>query len=118
MINLFRNNGHYRSVSASYKAPIYVWRAPGSRASSVGIATDYGLDAQGSIPGRDKRFFLYSTAPTLVRIQWVSGVLSPGVKRPRREADHLHPSNAKVKNGGAIPPLPHIFTPWCLINEA
>jgi hypothetical protein len=25
--------------------------------SSVGIATDYGLDSWGSIPGRDKRFF-------------------------------------------------------------
>jgi hypothetical protein len=31
-----------------------------------------------------------------------------GVQRPRREADHSPPSTAEVKNGGAIPPLPHI----------
>jgi hypothetical protein len=30
----------------------------------------------------------------------------PGVKWPGREADNLLPTNAKVKNGGAIPPLP------------
>jgi len=27
-------------------------------------------------------------------IQWVPGNFSPGVKRPGREADHLHPSSA------------------------
>jgi hypothetical protein len=32
----------------------------------------------------------------------------PGVKRPGREADHSPPSNAEVKNGGAIPPLSHM----------
>jgi len=26
------------------------------------------------------------------------GAVSPGVKRPRREADHSPPSNAEVKN--------------------
>jgi hypothetical protein len=36
-------------------------------------------------------------------IQWV-----PGVKRQGREADGHSPSfSAEVKNGGAIPPLPH-----------
>jgi hypothetical protein len=39
-------------------------------------------------------------------LQWVLGTISPGVKRPGREADHSLPSSAKVKNGGAIPPLP------------
>jgi hypothetical protein len=34
--------------------------------------------------------------------------VSPGVKRQGREADHSPPSNAEVKNGGAIPPLSHI----------
>jgi hypothetical protein len=42
---------------------------------------------------------LYTTVP---------GVLSPGVKRPGREADHSPLSSAEVKNGGAIPPLPHM----------
>jgi hypothetical protein len=31
-----------------------------------------------------------------------------GVKELRREADKSHPSSAEVKNGGAIPPLPHM----------
>jgi hypothetical protein len=30
-------------------------------------------------------------------IQWVPGALSPGVKRPEREAEHLPPSSAEVK---------------------
>jgi hypothetical protein len=38
---------------------------------------------------------LGSTKPL---IQWVSGALSLGVKRPGREADHLPPSSAAVKN--------------------
>jgi hypothetical protein len=39
-------------------------------------------------------------------IQWAQGVLSSGIKRPGREADHCPPFNAEVKNDGAIPPLP------------
>jgi hypothetical protein len=35
--------------------------------------------------------------PTQPPIQWVPGALSLGVKRPGREADHLHPSSAEVK---------------------
>jgi hypothetical protein len=34
-------------------------------------------------------------------------LLSPEVKRQGREADHSPLSRAEVKNGGAIPPLPH-----------
>jgi hypothetical protein len=37
---------------------------------------------------------LGSTQPP---IQWVPGALSPGVKRPRREADHSPAASAKVK---------------------
>jgi hypothetical protein len=33
----------------------------------------------------------------------------PVVKRTVREADHSPPSSAQFKNGGAVPPLPHIF---------
>jgi hypothetical protein len=35
--------------------------------------------------------------------QWV-----PGVKLSGYECDHSYPSNANVKNGGAIPPVPHM----------
>jgi hypothetical protein len=32
----------------------------------------------------------------------------PVVKWPGREADHLRPPNSEMKNGGAVPPLPHV----------
>jgi hypothetical protein len=35
-----------------------------------------------------------------------------GVKRPGCASDQSLPSSSKVKNGGYIPPLPHIFS-WC-----
>ena len=50
-----------------------VWRGPGS---SVGIATDYGLDGPGSNPGGDKIFRLPRLAlgPTQPPVKWVPGL--------------------------------------------
>jgi hypothetical protein len=56
-------------------------------------------------------YFTVSTPalePTQPPIQRVPGALSPGVKRLGDEAGHSPPCIAKVKNGGAIPPLPHM----------
>jgi hypothetical protein len=37
--------------------------------------------------------------PTQSPVQWVQGVLSPGVKaRPGRDADHSPPSSAEIEN--------------------
>jgi hypothetical protein len=67
-----------------------------SRDNVVGIATAYGLDdARGRSlsPGR-VRNFLFSTSsrpdlgPIQPLIQLVPAALFPGLKRPRREADH------------------------------
>ena len=70
-----------------------------SRGSSVGIATRYGLDGPG-IEFRWGRDFLHPFTPALEStqnpIKWVPD-LSPGVKRPRRGADHPSPSSAAVK---------------------
>jgi hypothetical protein len=41
-------------------------------------------------------------------IQWVLGAVSLRLKRPGSEAGHSLPFSAKVKNGGAIPPLIHM----------
>jgi hypothetical protein len=54
-----------------------------SRSSSVSIVSDYGLDDRGSIPDRDRGFFLYPASrpalvPTQPPVQWI-----PGVKRGR-----------------------------------
>jgi hypothetical protein len=49
-------------------------------------------------------YFLFATAsrpalgPTQPPNQWVPGNITPGVKRPGREADHLTSSSAEVKN--------------------
>jgi hypothetical protein len=52
-----------------------------------------------------QEFFLLSTSS-----RPVLGPTQPGVKRPGREADHPPLSSAEVKNGGAIPPLPHTYS--------
>jgi hypothetical protein len=45
-----------------------------SRDSSVGIATDYGLAARSSIPGRANIFF-FSIASRPPPVQWVPGAI-------------------------------------------
>jgi hypothetical protein len=77
------------------------------RESVVHIATGYGLDDRGpwgrsSSRGRFKNyFFSTSSRPALGSaqppIQWISGALSPVVKRPGRESDHSIPASAEVK---------------------
>jgi hypothetical protein len=71
-------------------------------------STGYGLDNWGLIPGRDKRVIsspvsTRARSPTQPPIQWV-----PGTKRLRCAADHSAPFTEEVKNGAAIPPMPHM----------
>jgi len=56
----------------------------------------------GVVLGEAQEYFTFiinclicSTQPP---VQWVAGVLNPGVKRAGREADHSPPSSAEVKN--------------------
>jgi hypothetical protein len=86
-----------------------------SRDSSVCNALGYELDGQNSILGRGRAFL--STISVLTgagahpdTIEWVPGAISLEVKRPRREADHSLLFSAEIKNGGTIPPLPHMFS--------
>ena len=65
--------------------------------SSVGIATDYGLDGPGSNPGGDEIFRPSRPAlgPTQPSVKWVP-CLSRGKVRSGRAADHSPPSSAAV----------------------
>jgi hypothetical protein len=77
------------------------WRNK-SRDSSVGIATRLRAgrsEFYGSITGGGWKFLSSPPAlgPTQPPIQWVPRGLSVGVKRPMREADHLPPSSAEVR---------------------
>jgi hypothetical protein len=75
------------------------------RECSLGIA-------MGFHSRQEQEIFLSPTGsgPALGHIQppikWVSGILSQGVMRLGREADHSPPSSAEVKNCGATPLLP------------
>jgi hypothetical protein len=89
-----------------------------SRESVVGITAGYGLEDRGgrsSSPGRVKNF-LFSTSSrsalgsTQPPIQWVSGALSPGVKRPGREAKHLPPASAGVMKMWIYTSIPHTLS--------
>ena len=65
--------------------------------SSVGIATDYGMNGTGSNPGGDEIFRSSrpSLEPTQPPLKWLTG-LSRGKVRPGRAADHSPPSSAAV----------------------
>jgi hypothetical protein len=84
------------------------------------IKLGYRLNDRGiGVRFMEARDFLFFTTfrpalrPTQSSIQWVPGAHSPGIKWPGEEADHSPPSSAKVKNGGAIPPLPHTSSWHC-----
>jgi hypothetical protein len=78
----------------------------------VGIETGYGLDGRGSITGRGKIVLISVTSKTSSGACPASCPIRTGWISPRREADHSSPTSAEVKNGGAIPPLPHMSS-WC-----
>jgi hypothetical protein len=83
--------------------------------SSIGIATGYGLDDKGigvrvpvgarifPSPCRPDRLWGLPTQPP---IQWVWGMLSPGVKLPERQTDHSPPTSAEVKKTRIYTPTP------------
>ena len=107
------NNRHLQQfgsiISLPFKTNIVHSSGPGS---SIGIATDYGLEAPGSNPGGDEIFRPSRPAlgPTQPPVKWVPG-LSWGKVRPRRAADHSPPSSAAVQEEQSytsIHPLGHI----------
>jgi hypothetical protein len=78
---------------------------------AVGLFSRYSWTAGARFPGEARDFLFFATSrpalrPILPHTQWVTGALSPGVKRLGREADHSPPSTTEVKKSGAMPP-PH-----------
>jgi hypothetical protein len=94
-----------------------------SRDSSVEwLATGWTIGVLGFDSRRGLGIFLFTTAsvtalgPTQPPIQWVVG-FSLGIKRPGREADHLPPSSAEVKNVWSYTFTPqYVFLAWCLVQ--
>jgi hypothetical protein len=80
-----------------------------SRVSSVSIVSEYGQDDRtigvrfpaGAEDFSSSLCLQTGSGAHLVQclVQWVPGVLFPGVKtRPGRDADHSPPSSAEVEN--------------------
>jgi hypothetical protein len=96
--------------------------ALGEPGSSVSIVFGYGLGDRGSIPGRGERIFpltsvsIPALGPTQPPVQWVPGVLSPGVKRGRGVTltthPHLVPRSRISRNYTASPPK-RLHGVWC-----
>jgi hypothetical protein len=82
--------------------------------SSVSIVSGYGLDNRGSIPGRGRRIFPLtsmsrpSLGPTQPPVQWIPGVLSPGLNRGRgvtlTTQPHLVPKSRMSRSYTSSPP--------------
>jgi hypothetical protein len=85
---------------------------PNWRGSSVGIEMGYSWKPQFDFQ-RGQKTFLFSTGsrPALGSTQppiWrLPGASFRELKWPSCEPDHSSPSSAEVKNGEAMPPLPH-----------
>ena len=77
---------HGESLKKKYLSTLHYLCGPGS---SVGIATDYGLNNPGSNPGGDDIFCPSRPAlgPTQPPVRWVPG-LSRGKERSGRAVDH------------------------------
>jgi hypothetical protein len=95
-VDIFIVTYHNKENNTLLKIIIDIWGAE--------IALGYGLDDREFVSRQRLGIFLFTTAsrpalrPTQPPIQWVPGVLSLGVKRPGREADHSPPPSADIKN--------------------
>jgi hypothetical protein len=76
----------------------------GSRGSSASIVTRLRAGQWGFDSWQGQRSFLFATAsrpilgPTQPPMQWISGPVSPGIKRSGRGAEHLSPCSADIEN--------------------
>jgi hypothetical protein len=107
---------NFLQFSSQIKGEYLVYE--GSRDSVVGIVTTYGLDDREvgvRVPDKVKNPRLPARlwGPHNLLYNGYGGALSPGVKRPGREADHSPPASAEVKKTSTPP---YAFMAWCLIN--
>jgi len=96
----------------------------GSQGSSVRIVARLWAGQPGfnSQEGQGRDFFTTTSrmdlGPIQSPIQWVLGVLSPGVKQPGHKDDCSPPSSTKVKNMWSYTSTPqYVFMAWCLIKH-
>jgi hypothetical protein len=100
------------------KRPGRIWE-DNSRMDLMGIGWIHlGQHILGFDSRRGLGIFLYTTVSIPTLVQWVPEVLSSVVKWSGREADHLRPSSAEVKNAWSCTSTPqYAFTVWCLVKH-
>jgi len=89
----------------------------------AGVAKSVWATRPGFEYWRVMEIFLFATGSTLALgpihppVHWVWGALSPGVKRPGREAGHSPPASAEAKNAWSYTyTLPYVFMALCLVK--
>jgi hypothetical protein len=94
--------------------------------SSVGIATDYGLDdwmigvqfLVGAVIFSLRHCVQTGSGAHPASYLMGTGALSLGVKRPGREADHSPPCSTDVKNEWSYTSISqYVFMAWCLVKH-
>jgi hypothetical protein len=85
------------------------------RNSSIGIATGYGLDGRGSIPGRGREFFLHSVRTDTGAYPASCLIVTEGSFLGGKD-DYSPPSSVEVRNGGNIPHPPPISIHGMVFN--
>jgi hypothetical protein len=93
-----------------------------NRGSSVNVVITVRVDHRASILGRDRDFISSPPRPdrlwgppSLISYGY-EGAFSSGTMQPEREADHLPPSSAEVKNGRSYTFTPSYIMAWCLVK--
>jgi hypothetical protein len=96
-------NAHIWNMHKAHKHALRLCMAAEGSTTLKHVAQTHFTDGTAIDSLRGLGIFLFTTAsrtalgPTQPPIQWVPGVLSLGLKRPGREADHSPPSSAEVK---------------------
>jgi hypothetical protein len=105
---IFLNDSFWR-----FFATFVIWTYIGWTIGVLGFDSRRGLG-----------IFLFTTVfrtalgPTQSPIQWVTGTLSLGVKRPGREDDHSPPSSAEVKEWMELYlHSQYAFMAWCSVKK-
>ena len=86
-------------MASSYGKFTFTFTPTCGSGSSVGIATDYGLDGRGSNPGDGRDFPSVQTGPGTtpsLLYKGYTGSFPGGKVRPGRAADHSPPSSVAV----------------------
>jgi hypothetical protein len=96
-------------------APVFCFKKPGWLS---GTALGYGMESRQGLEILLTSASRAALGPTQ-SIQWVSGAISLGVKRPERKPNHSSQSSAEVRNAWSYTSTPPIaLMAWCSVKKS